>query len=117
MDVSLTARRNPNLTSSPATGAGGHGASCRRIQRRSRPVAVLVGSTELERLQRLSETAHRLAVVLGQDTDLLAQVEAGEAHPAMAAFGLWREVEHLSTLADEIDANREGQPSRAEVAL
>ena len=87
------------------------------IRRRSRPVAVLVGSTELARLERLSETAYRLAVVLGQDTDLLEQIEAGHAHPAMAAFGLWREAKELSTLADEVDAEREGQPSRAEVAL
>ena len=52
------------------------------IRRRNRPVAVLIGSTELERRQRLSETAHRLAVVLGQDAKLLQQVEAEEVHPA-----------------------------------
>ena len=87
------------------------------IRRRNRPVAVLIGSTELERLQRLSETAHRLAVILGQDADLLQQVEAEEVHPAMAAFGLWRGVKELATLADEIADNRERQSSRAEVAL
>jgi prevent-host-death family protein len=87
------------------------------IRRRNRPVAVLIGSTELERLQRLSETAHRLAVILGQDGDLLQQVEAEEVHPAMAAFGLWSGVEELATLADEIAANRERPSSRAEVTL
>ena len=87
------------------------------IRRRNRPIAVLIGSSELERLQRMSETAHRLAVVLGQDPDLLQEVEAQEVHPAMAAFGLWRDVEELAALADEIAANRERQPSRAEVAL
>jgi prevent-host-death family protein len=87
------------------------------IRRRNRPVAVLIGSTELERLQRLSETAHRLAVILGQDGDLLQQVETEEVHPAMAAFGLWSGVEELATLADEIAANRERPSSRAEVTL
>ena len=87
------------------------------IRRRNRPVAVLIGSRELERLQRLSEMAHRLALVLGQDADLLRQVEADEVHPAMAAYGLWRDVEDLATLADEIAAERERPSSRTEVAL
>lgn len=87
------------------------------IHRRNRPVAVLIGSTELERLERLSDTAHRLAMVLGQDADLLGQVQAREIHPAMAAFGLWRGVQELATLADEIAANREGPSSRDEVIL
>jgi hypothetical protein len=65
---------------------------------------------------RLSETAHRLAVILGQDADLLRQVEAEEVHPAMAAFGLWNGVEELAMLADEIAANRERPSRRVEVA-
>ena len=87
------------------------------IRRRNRPVAALIGSTELERLERLSETAHRLALVLGQDAELLRQVEAEEIHPAMAAFGLWREEPDLATLTDEIAANRKRQASRDEVKL
>jgi len=87
------------------------------IKRRSRPVAVLIGSVELERLQRLSESARRLAEVLGQDAELLRQVEEGEVHPAMAAFGLWREAEDLAELADEIAANRDQPQDRPEVVL
>ena len=34
---------------------------------------------------------HRLAAVLGQDEALLAAIERGEVHKAMAAFGLWRD--------------------------
>jgi antitoxin (DNA-binding transcriptional repressor) of toxin-antitoxin stability system len=52
------------------------------IRRRDRSVAILIGSTELERMAR------RLALVLGQDAALLEQIEAGKAHPAMAAYGL-----------------------------
>ena len=87
------------------------------IRRRNRPVAALIGSAELERLERLSAVASRLAVVLGQDPKLLEEVEAERVHPAMAAFGLWRDQEELNTLADEIAANRQRQTSRAGVAL
>jgi prevent-host-death family protein len=87
------------------------------IRRRNRPAAVLIGSAELERLQRLSETTRRLAMALGQDADLLAQVEAERIHPAMAAYGLWRDVEDLAGLADEIAANRKRRSSRSEVTL
>jgi hypothetical protein len=38
-------------------------------------------------------------------------------HPAMAAYGLWRDEPELSALTDEIDANRQRQPSRPEIAL
>jgi hypothetical protein len=61
--------------------------------------------------------AHRLALVLGQDAALLKQVEAQEVHPAMAAYGLWRDEPELAALADEIRTNRQDQSSRPEIAL
>ncbi|MBN1993644.1 MAG: type II toxin-antitoxin system Phd/YefM family antitoxin [Anaerolineae bacterium] len=76
------------------------------IQRRERPLAVLINATEFEQLERTAHTARQLAVVLGQNPDLLAEIEAGQAHPAMAAFGLWRNEADLAALADEIYANR-----------
>ena len=87
------------------------------IRRRDRPVAVVIGSDELERLERLSSLASRLALALGQDPDLLAQIENGEAHPAMAAFGLWRDQEDLASLSQEIEDNRRAQASRIGVTL
>lgn len=87
------------------------------IRRRERPMAVLISSTELERLERTSQAARRLALALGQDAELLRQVEAQEIHPGMAAFGLWRDEEELATLADEIYANRQRQVSRSRVTL
>lgn len=87
------------------------------IRRRDHPVAVVIGSEELERLDRMSSLARRLALALGQDPDLLAQIEAGEVHPAMAAYGLWRDQEDLASLADEIRDNRREQISRSGVAL
>jgi hypothetical protein len=78
-------------------------------------VAVLIGASELERLERLAKATDQLALALGQDPELLKKVAAGEAHPVMAAFGLWRNEEDLSTLTDEIFANRRRQGSRDEV--
>ncbi len=87
------------------------------IERRERPVAVLISPPDLERLERASQISLRMAEALGQDAELLRQIEAGEAHPAMAAFGLWRDAEDLATLADEIRANRDAQVSRRAVEL
>ena len=77
------------------------------IRRRERPLAVLIGTTELEYLERGAQAAHRLALALGQSAELMGQIEAGEVHPAMAAFGLWRDEADLEALADEVYDNRQ----------
>ena len=82
------------------------------IQRRERPVAVLIGADERERLERTSRVARRLAAVLGQDEALLAAIERGEAHPAMAAFGLWRDDPDLADLTERIATSRADQSPR-----
>jgi prevent-host-death family protein len=87
-----------------------------RIRRRERPLAVLINAVELEQLQRQAEAAQRLALALGQDLELLKQIEAGEVHPAMAAFGLWRDEPDLDGLVDEIYQNRQQQGSRSRIA-
>jgi prevent-host-death family protein len=79
------------------------------IQRRERPVAVLINPTELERLERASQLATQLALALGQNAALLQRIEQGELHPAMAAFGLWQDETDLETLVDEIYQNRQEQ--------
>jgi hypothetical protein len=66
-------------------------------------------SNDLEHQKCMSQLACRMARALGQDEALLNQVEAQEAHPAMAAYGLWRDEPDLVTLADEINANRVAQ--------
>ncbi len=82
------------------------------IQRRERPVAVLIGTDELERLERTSRVGRRLAAALGQDEALLAAIERGEVHPAMAAFGLWRDDPDLADLTERIATNRADQSPR-----
>lgn len=86
------------------------------IQRRGRAVAALVNLAELERLERIANMAHRLALALGQSTELLKSVEQHEVHPAMAAFGLWSN-EEFENLTDEIYANREAATSRPGIDL
>ena len=87
------------------------------IRRRNRAVAALIAPAELERLERLCECAQRLALVLGQQAEILEQVQARQIHPAMAAFGLWREAEDLQALEDEIALSRQQQTPRSEIVL
>lgn len=87
------------------------------IRRRERPVAALIGASELERLERASKSAHRLALALGQDAELIARIERGEVHPIMAAYGLWADDPDLANLTEEIAANRERVTARPEIDL
>ncbi len=76
------------------------------IRRRGKAVAALINPAELERLERAAQMAQRLALALGQDAALLEKVEHHELHPAMAAFGLWKDAE-FDPLDDEIQVGRE----------
>jgi prevent-host-death family protein len=87
------------------------------IQRRERPVAALIGAAELERLERTSRAARKLALALGQSEAILEKVERRELHPAMAAFGLWRDETDLADLADEIAAEHLKPPARPKIDL
>jgi prevent-host-death family protein len=87
------------------------------IHRRERPVAALISTSELERLERTSRAARRLALALGQSENILEKVEKRELHPAMAAFGLWREEADLAALAEEIASERLKIPTRPEIDL
>lgn len=76
------------------------------IKRRERPVAAMIGFDELDRLERAAYSARRLAELLGQKEELLDKIEKGEAHPVMAAFGLWEDEPDLADLDSEIINNR-----------
>jgi prevent-host-death family protein len=82
------------------------------IMRRSRPLAAIISAVELERLERAAEVSRRLAQTLGQSPDLLEAIEAGKVHPAMAAFGLWRDEEDLAELEIKVAENRARYTSR-----
>ena len=87
------------------------------IHRRERPVAVLIGAAEMERLESTSRLARRLALALGQGQDILDKVDEGQYHPAMAAFGLWRDEPDLAALADAIIEERQSPSTRKPVDL
>jgi prevent-host-death family protein len=87
------------------------------IVRRARPLAALISAGDLERLERSAEITRRLAQTLGQSPKLLAKIEAGEAHPAMAAFGLWQDEEDLEHLESQIMNNRQRGSSRSRANL
>lgn len=82
------------------------------IQRRESPMAVLIGADEWERLERTSQVSRRLAAALGQDERLLEEIERGSVHPAMAAFGLWRDDPAFDDLTERVASNRANQPPR-----
>lgn len=87
------------------------------IRRRERDLAVLISARELEQLERNSRAAERLAGALGQNEDILNRVRRGETHPAMAAFGLWRDNPDMENLAREIREEREKYSARPEADL
>ena len=87
------------------------------IRRRERTVAVMISPDELERLERASQAARRLALALGQDKELLERIDQQEVHPAMAAFGLWRDEPDLEGLAEEIYAERILDQTRHDIEL
>jgi hypothetical protein len=66
----------------------------------------------LERLERSAEITRRLARTLGQSAKLLKGIETGKVHPAMAAFGLWKDEEDLEDLETQIIKNRRRTSSR-----
>jgi prevent-host-death family protein len=87
------------------------------IKRRERPVAALIGAAELEHLERASRAARRLAMALGQEEAILDKIERDELHPAMAAFGLWRDEADLAALSEEIAAERDRPTTRPALEL
>jgi len=87
------------------------------ILRRERPVAAIIGAIELARLERSAEIARRLAQSLGQSPKLLEEIEAGRIHPAMAAYGLWKDESELDDLESEVKNNRKRAVSRQRVDL
>ncbi len=87
------------------------------IQRRGRQLAALISVDDLAQLERARAMMRRLALSLGQTPEILDKIEAGEIHPAMAAFGLWADEDDLADLADAIRANRDAQPPRPTVEL
>lgn len=87
------------------------------IRRRERTVAVLVSPGEFERLERAAQAAYHLALALGQDEAVLGRIARGEAHPAMAAFGLWRDEDELEKLAEQIQVERKMTAARPGIDL
>jgi len=87
------------------------------ILRRQRPLAAIIGAGELTRLERSAEITRRLAYSLGQSKKILDDVEAGKIHPAMAAFGLWKDEADLADLEEDVKKNRQSPSSRPEVDL
>jgi hypothetical protein len=57
----------------------------------------------------------RLARALGQSEDMLRQIEEGNAHPIMAAYGLWLDDAEGGAMAETITRGRKRLCPRPEV--
>ncbi len=82
------------------------------IQQDDQPVAALIGAAKLGRLSRVSPDIRPAALAMGQTPEVLEKIAAGRLHPAMVAFGMWKNEEDLENLTDEIYTNRLGQVPR-----
>lgn len=87
------------------------------IRRRERDIAVLISARELEQIERNAHAAERLASALGQNHEILARINQGKVHPAMAAYGLWKDNPDMENLAKEIREEREKYVTRPEADL
>lgn len=58
----------------------------------------------------VDQEALALARSLGQHEDILTRVESGKSHPAMIAYGLWREDDDLDSIMEEVVAQRRMRP-------
>ena len=87
------------------------------IMRRERPLAAIIGAAELARLEHSAEIARKLAQALGQSPALLKSIADGDVHPAMAAFGLWKDEDDLADLEEKVRVNRKRTASRNRVDL
>lgn len=86
------------------------------IQQAGHAVAVLISADELQRLEQPKTSTIEAARSLGQNEDLLQRIQDGKLHPAMAAFGLWKDDRDFDDLEEQIYANRKNQDGRATVA-
>lgn len=75
--------------------------------------AAVISVGDLQRLERSAEVTRRLARTLGQSPKLIEELKMGKVHPAMAAFGLWKDEDNLSDLEKQIMNNRQLASSRS----
>lgn len=87
------------------------------IRRRDKPVAALVGTDDLARLEGRRQAAIRLGRAFGQREAILRKIAAGEMHPSMAAHGLWADQPEWDDVVKDIYKNRRRKRKRPAVAL
>jgi antitoxin (DNA-binding transcriptional repressor) of toxin-antitoxin stability system len=88
-----------------------------RVRRRNKIVAAIVGPEDLSGLELRRMNALREARLLGQRTEILSAIETGDAHPAMAAFGLLAGDEEWDSILEDAYRNRGRKSTRRAVEL
>lgn len=85
------------------------------IERREKPVAVLISIEELERLEGRINRAVEVAKSYGQSDEIIRQVREGKAHPITAFYGLWADQPEWDEITKTIYKNRRRKSKRKPV--
>lgn len=89
------------------------------VRRRDKVVAAIIGPEDFGRLDKRRAKAIQMSRALGQREDILKQIEAGEVHPLMAAYGLFEDQPEWDDVVDLAYKNRKQsrKNKRPDVAL
>jgi prevent-host-death family protein len=85
------------------------------IERRAKPVAVLISIEELERLEGRVNRAVEVATTYKQDPEIMRGVREGKLHPIMALYGAWADQPEWDDIVKDIYKNRRRKSKRKPV--
>ena len=87
------------------------------IRRRDKPVAAIIGTDDLERLDGRQKAAAAIARKLGHKTSVIRDIELGKVHPLLALYGTWENQPEWDEIAKLIYRNRRRKSKRPVVEL
>jgi prevent-host-death family protein len=87
------------------------------IERREKPIAVVISVEELARLEGRANRAVEAARAYGLDEEIVRGVREGALHPIMAVYGALADQPEWDVIAKDIYKNRRRKSRRKSVEL
>jgi prevent-host-death family protein len=87
------------------------------IRRRNRPIAALISTNDLERLEGRQQMGADLARRFGQKASIVQAIETGQVHPLVAFYGIWAKQSEWDTIVSDAYKNRSSKRKRPVVDL
>ncbi len=87
------------------------------IRRRNKPVAALISTADLEKLDDRQKIAADVARHLGKKASIVRALETGQLHPLVAFYGAWADQPEWDNIVTDIYKNRISKRKRASVDL